>query len=336
MRVFVYEYCCARAGDGPLRAEGWAMLSAGLADLARCPGVRPVTLVAPDLAPAVTALSERLTAYPAAGGEEQLFRQLAGEADYSLVIAPEFDGLLSERCRWVEEANGRLLGPSAEGVRRTADKLGLARHWQECGVPTPPAIPLETSSPAPFPFPLVCKPRDGAGSLATFLVKGGQELAACPARARAEGWHGELILQPYAPGLPASVAFLAGPGRLLALPGARQRLSVGGRLRYRGGALPLAPELDRRARRLAERAAGSVPGLRGYFGLDLVLGEAADGSADVAIEINPRLTTSYVGLRELARFNLMGALLAVVAGGDPPAWDWAGGPVDFSAGEGAG
>ena len=41
---------------------------------------------------------------------------------------------------------------------------------------------------------------------------------------------------------------------------------------------------------------------------------ADDGSGDYVIEINPRLTTSYVGLRALARTNLAAAMLAVVAG----------------------
>ena len=55
----------------------------------------------------------------------------------------------------------------------------------------------------------------------------------------------------------------------------------------------------------------------GYLGVDLVLGEAADGSDDVVIEINPRLTTSYVGLRALARENLAAAMLDVASGRTP-------------------
>ena len=39
-------------------------------------------------------------------------------------------------------------------------------------------------------------------------------------------------------------------------------------------------------------------------------------SGDRVIEINPRLTTSYVGLRALARFNLAEALLAVIRIGE--------------------
>src|SRR5262249_61768670 len=105
----------------------------------------------------------------------------------------------------------------------------------------------------------------------------------------------------------------------------------GGGSRYGGGGRPRPPPRGGRARRLARRAAAGVPGLGGYVGVDLVLGSAEDGSEDAAIEINPRLTTSYAGLRALARFNLAEALLAVVQGQALPSWDWHPGPVHFNA-----
>jgi hypothetical protein len=48
--------------------------------------------------------------------------------------------------------------------------------------------------------------------------------------------------------------------------------------------------------------------------VDLVLGDDPAGREDVVIEVNPRLTTSYVGLRAAARTNLAGAMLAVAQG----------------------
>jgi predicted ATP-grasp superfamily ATP-dependent carboligase len=72
--------------------------------------------------------------------------------------------------------------------------------------------------------------------------------------------------------------------------------------------------LDRRARRLASDAVKTLPAPLGYIGVDLILGEAADGSGDCVIEINPRLTTSYVGLRAACRANLAMAMLAIAAG----------------------
>jgi predicted ATP-grasp superfamily ATP-dependent carboligase len=108
------------------------------------------------------------------------------------------------------------------------------------------------------------------------------------------------------------VACLVGPQRIVVLPAALQHLSEDGRFRYEGGSLPLTGPLGARAQRLAERAVRAVPGLLGFVGVDLILGHADDGSGDAVIEINPRLTTSYVGLRRMARFNLAEALLAVV------------------------
>ena len=73
---------------------------------------------------------------------------------------------------------------------------------------------------------------------------------------------------------------------------------------------------------LGTRAIECVPGLKGYVGVDLVLGDAADGSQDFAIEINPRLTTSYVGLRAIAEFNIAEAMLQIARGEAPPKMRW--------------
>ncbi len=95
---------------------------------------------------------------------------------------------------------------------------------------------------------------------------------------------------------------------------AEQRLAVDRRVQYLGGRVPLSAPLQDRALRLARDALAWVIGQQGYVGVDLVLGSAADGSADYAIEINPRLTTSYIGLRRLCRDNLAQAWLDVLRG----------------------
>ena len=77
-----------------------------------------------------------------------------------------------------------------------------------------------------------------------------------------------------------------------------QRLSQDGRFHYLGGELPLSSRLAPRARELASAACRSIPGLRGYVGVDLLLDEQA-GTVTV-VEMNPRLTTSYLGYRRLA------------------------------------
>ncbi|HEX5497861.1 MAG TPA: hypothetical protein VFX03_01485, partial [Thermomicrobiales bacterium] len=62
----------------------------------------------------------------------------------------------------------------------------------------------------------------------------------------------------------------------------------------------------------------------------LVLGERCDGADDVVIEINPRLTTSYIGLRAACEQNLAGAMLDLAAG-RIPALSFRDGPLRFEA-----
>ncbi|MHB1422438.1 MAG: ATP-grasp domain-containing protein [Gemmataceae bacterium] len=327
MQVFVYEYLSSGAAQDAsalpsLCTEGWAMLSAVLEDLTRCPEVTVSTLLDFQRTPPPHWNGRIFARHRQPDAEEDDFRKLAAAADWSLIIAPEFDGILAERSRWVEECGGRLLGSSPQAIQQTADKLLLARLWSARGIPSP--------SPE-WTYPLVCKPRFGAGSQATFLVHEEEELARARHQADAEGWSGELMLQRYTPGVAASVAFLGGGAKRHSLPVVEQRLSDDERFRYLGGRLPLPDPLDRRARRLAERAAECVEGLHGWFGVDLVLGEEEDGSGDAAIEINPRLTTSYLGLRRLARFNLAEALLAVATGSPRPPWGWGTDAIVFDA-----
>jgi hypothetical protein len=253
-------------------------------------------------------------------------------ADYVLVIAPESNELLATYCRWVEEANGRLLGPGSAAVQLTGDKLTLAAWLRARGVPTPECrLVTAGERTLPFPPPAVCKPRHGAGSQATFLIRDRSELSMSVAQARAEGCTDQLLIQPFADGQPASVAFLVGPLQLVPLLPAAQFISDDGRLRYLGGEIPLPPPWAERTRSLAARAVSSVPGLRGYVGVDLVLGSAEDGSADLVLEINPRLTTSYIGLRALARCNLAEAMLQMAQGVTIAAPAWRQATVRFTA-----
>jgi predicted ATP-grasp superfamily ATP-dependent carboligase len=338
--VFVYEHVTAvglgRDPGSPehsLHVEGRAMRDAVTADLTAVPGVEVLTF--PDGLPE----AEQLPA----------FRERSARADWSLVIAPETGGDLERLAREVVAVGGRLLGPNPDAIALTADKLRLAEWWQQHGVPTPitknptpqppprsgegesetpstlEGVASEASRGRSLTFPLVLKPRDGAGSDATFLVQSPAEFDAALAASS-----GQMIAQEFVAGRPASVAFLLGPRQVVPLVPAFQRLTSDGRFKYLGGELPIPADLAERAVRLGWRAIECVPGVFGYVGVDLILGPEPDGAADFAIEINPRLTTSYVGLRAAAEVNLAGAML-VVCGGVATEPRWREGGVSWRA-----
>jgi hypothetical protein len=243
--------------------------------------------------------------------EARVFRRLAASCDATLVIAPEIQGILTERCRVVEDVGGRLLGPSSRAVALCSDKLRLAAHLRDAGIETISTRLVEwdrrrSSSPQDgLPeFPIVVKPRDGAGSQNMFLVNDADELARLGADLASRPAH-EIIEQPYVAGTAVSVALvIASSGREIEVfVPARQFLSDDGRFRYLGGQIPIERDDRQTIQRTALAVCRSVPELRGYVGVDLiVLADAPD--RPIVVEINPRLTTSYLGYRRLAEDNL--------------------------------
>ncbi len=253
--------------------------------------------------------------------KREAFQQAAGQADATIIIAPEFDEILANLHRWAAAAGARVLGCSQKTVELAAHKQHATEHLARHGLPVPQGLFLTPGRPLPrdFAYPAILKPVDGAGSLDIRWISGPDDLTVLPPHKT--GWR----LERFCPGIPASIAFLCGPNGAIALPACRQILAgvaadEASPFAYRGGQLPLPPPLDRRARQLGQRVVASLDGPAyagntGWLGIDLVLGTDLDGADDVVIEINPRLTTSYLGLRRLARENLAAALLAVADGG---------------------
>jgi len=325
-RILLYEFvtgggCYSLAGPAPhsLLAEGRAMLTALAQDFARAGHALDVLIDVrqPELSfpPGV-----RLRAVESARVEQQLLASLAGQADWTLIVAPEFDAHLLARCECVVKAGGRLLGPSLESVALTSDKHALATYLGSRGVALPAGVALEPGErlPRDASYPAVLKPRDGAGSLGVRLVNSPGEIDTITTPSR---------LEDFCPGLPASVAFFCGPHDARPLAPCRQRLDG---FAYLGGELPLPPELARRASRLAAQAVACLGPTLGYVGVDLVLGDEPAGARDVVLEINPRVTTSYVGLRVLAKSNLAAAMLALAEGREVELC-WNPGPIQFDA-----
>jgi tyramine---L-glutamate ligase len=322
MRIFVYEFLTgggAWSNEQPLpdslRAEGEAMLRAVAADLADLQGMHVVTTRDVRLPPLPVASVEVM---PVASSAEEraTIAQLAKTANWTLLIAPETGGALLDRSRIAEQVGGRLLSPSSDVIEIASSKHATARRLAEVGIQVPRGELITGTDDewlTSLRFPVVVKPDGECGSCGIRVIHNRGELLFT---ARDERSH-SLRVEEFAPGLPASVAVLCGPGGHRALPACEQVLSAEEQFRYLGGRLPLSSKLNRRARQLALRSVGALPQPQGYIGVDLVLGEADDGSGDHVIEINPRLTTSYVGLRALARSNLAAAMLAVACGKTP-------------------
>jgi tyramine---L-glutamate ligase len=336
MRLFVHEFFCSGAFTGPLCSnptarEGLAMLRAIVEDFARATG-SPVAITldrrlsGPEIE---AAFSERATIHWAASPHEEwmLFQKLTGDADAVFAIVPETNGELLNRRKAVDAVGGRFLGHSAEAILLCSDKLQFANHLQWHGLPTIPTAAFDHSAKeSPYPFPTVIKPPDGAGSQDIYLIRNsdGHE-ALRRQRDSTLGAPGtrppesKMIVQPFVPGRALSVSAIV-HGRFRSphvFPIGEQRLSDDGRFQYRGGRIPTRLPLPANASELVVAACQSIPGLAGYVGFDLLLTE--DGRL-VFVEANPRLTTAYLGYRELSRENLGVRILDLGESDEPIAW----------------
>jgi predicted ATP-grasp superfamily ATP-dependent carboligase len=177
-------------------------------------------------------------------------------------------------------------------------------------------------------FPLVVKPNDGAGSQSTWLIADQAEFDRLRPTLEADPLLATAIWQPYIKGRAVSIGVLISPDgdHIEVFPPAEQTLSDDGRFHYLGGVIP-ARDVDRTAVQNAARAAcRAIDGLRGYVGVDLVIPSAAP-TRPLVVEINPRLTTSYVGYRRMTDANLAERMLSPV---DPAPIVWRAGPVAFN------
>jgi predicted ATP-grasp superfamily ATP-dependent carboligase len=257
--------------------------------------------------------------------------RIAADVDWTVLIAPETGGTLADCSRTLAQRGGRSLGSTPEAVELTGDKYRLGAFLADRGIRTPAGRRVVPSRPLPddVGYPAVLKPIDGAGSADAFLIR---DPAIVPAEAKALD---EALLQPFVPGVPSSASFLVGPDNQAHWIGiGRQRVEIEeGRFVYRGGILP-DPEADPAP--VLRQAVESIAGLRGFVGVDFL--RDADQKIVTILEINPRPTTSYVGLaRILPTGFLAQAWIDTVEGASElSAWPLAEmvrshGPVTFDA-----
>jgi len=238
----------------------------------------------------------------------RVFARLLARSDAALIIAPETDGVLARLSAKAQDAGVMLLGSSPTAVADAGDKWACYQRFRQAGLPTP--FTQRTSFAdaervaREVGYPLVAKPVDGVGSEGVCLITNDHELAAALSILRRATQRDDLLLQKFINGIHASVSMLVTKNRVLPLSLNGQDMVIGCPCAYRGGIVPLSHPAAPHAIAIAQAAAKLLPGLQGYVGVDLVLA----GKEAWLIEINPRLTVAYTGLRQVLQTNLAEAI----------------------------
>ncbi len=322
MRILVHE---SITGGGlgssaiapSLLAEGRMMLEALLADLLRLPEHELLLLVDRERVGPIPP-HPRLRVRDIGGDYHDAFRKAVDDVDSALLIAPETGGVLGGLTAFVESRGKLVLGSSSGAVECAGDKMRTHRALRARRIPTPETYQIGRSDDlAPrarhLGYPVVVKPLDGVGCQTVLIARRETELRPVFLSAVRETGQDTHLMQHYIHGVHASVSVMTDGVRSLPLTLNRQEIRGRNRLSYHGGRVPLDHPLSSLAFRRAEQVVTAISGLKGYVGLDMVLTERDA----VLIEVNPRLTTSYVGIRRILGQNL-GAMIIGAAMGNLP------------------
>lgn len=220
--------------------------------------------------------------------------------DKVYVIAPETSGLLYSIIRRIIDEYGYSIVTVGDIDRlgRIIDKLSLHRMLSEIGLKTPRSIDLSSASLDDLDslgYPFIIKPRLDAGCSGLRIVSNRMDAEKLVRIASYRGY----IAQEYVRGIPSSLSFISDGrhARLLSINRQFIDLSSGGSS-YLGGYVPLSPlsiDIDK----LTDKISTLLHGLKGYIGIDTII----SGGDVYVIEINPRLTVSYIGLSRCYRVN---------------------------------
>lgn len=315
MKIFVGEYVCGggllsdpiESIPDSLRNEGLAMLLAISEDLQSFAS----TVVSID-GRFRDAVSGRLDDVELieVDGSKPLWSQWVSAAtscDAALIVAPESDGKLAQAVAMLRAAGVDVVAGSGDFLRTAGDKLLTAKALTGAGVAHPTHFSLADKAMPDEMYKydrFVVKPRDGCG---TQQISKFDDLDDATSSMTEQS-----ILQAWMPGQAVSIAMIASPTKHLFLPAVSQVICETN-CQYGGGQGPMDDDTQRRMTSLAMRTVEAMPPtVRGFVGFDMLLGQRA--SEDYVIEVNPRLTTSYVGLRKMIHGNLAARLFDLEEG----------------------
>lgn len=311
MRLLVCEFI---TGGGLLNEplppslahEGELMLTSLLADLTACDVIEHIDILRDSRLATIS--QDKVTCLPVNLDFIRTFAGCCDSVDAVLPIAPETGRALLRLTQLVEEKNRQLLSSHSTAVTLAGSKRQTIDRLSRQGLAVIPAYGLQQAHDSRYRN-WVIKPDDGIGGEGCHLLN------ALPQRLA-----DNELLQPHVEGRAASLTLLCSTGQARLIAVNEQYIELdeqGCRLRgvHVNGLLPqLSEQQLNELQALASAIAAAIPGLWGWVGVDFIYNE----SGAQLIEINPRLTTAYSGLRDSLQQNPAVWLLELAATGTLP------------------
>ena len=251
----------------------------------------------------------------------KIYTDCLKECIYCFIIAPEFSNHLYNLTKIAKDNKKTVLSVDLEGIWLGTYKLKTYNFFLENQVNTPQtyAIPFKIFFDLEFVLqkfemlgcPVIIKPEDGVGSESIFYFESKAQIIHFFEDSNEKlDLSRNYILQEYIDGEDLSVSIINGVSSKKSEAMNLIILSINAQIVkfkdsvsdsiYLGGFTPvvdyelLRDSLEKILKNM------DLSSFRGYFGMDFI--KKADNSI-YFIEINPRLTTSYIGIRNILDYN---------------------------------
>jgi predicted ATP-grasp superfamily ATP-dependent carboligase len=246
-------------------------------------------------------------------------KKMSDRVDAVYVIAPESGQVLEKLIENVEDSEGTSINCGSDVIRQVSNKMTVYETLKKLGLKTPETVLLDTNEKIEnighltkdLGYPMVFKPLDGVSCDGLSIVKDRNEIVGAVKKVMRESLSKQFIAQNRVKGKAASVCVISNGDKALSMTLNRQFVTLASpneQSGYHGGTVPFDHKLEGKALKAAKKAVEAASGLKGYVGVDMILTD----EEPVIVEINPRLTVSYIGLRRAINFNPAEAIIDAV------------------------
>jgi predicted ATP-grasp superfamily ATP-dependent carboligase len=188
-----------------------------------------------------------------------------------------------------------VLGCGPSSIKICSEKMATCLALEKTGIATIPTYTLDNWPRSHWIW--LAKPNDGAGCSDTVCFNNADDLQDWMERNEKQLTH---VIQAYQPGDCASISCVIKNGKARLLSCNSQVIEINNHmLSYHGGVINGMREYWPQFELVANQVAKAFPDLAGYVGIDVIV----DNDEVIVVEINPRLTTCYVGLHEAIGIN---------------------------------
>lgn len=310
MRLLVFEFI---TGGGllndilpdSLMQEGAMMRAALLQDLEEVQGISFLVLNDARINEPETSTGKSINIQQGTDLSAYL-REMKASYDTVWLIAPESKGILVKWHQFFSEEKKRICSSSRQALMLCQNKLDTINLLQQAGIRC-------VNSQKYHSFLLVdsgswvLKPIDSVGCEQVYLVQSKQQwLDTLKLLVKQQ----DYLIQPYIKGTVLSLSALFYRGKSAFICCNEQHLTVeNNKFELQACTVNSRKKQDLDYQVLCSKIAKVIPGLWGYIGIDLI--ETEQGEL-VVLEINPRLTTSYVGIKEATGVNIAAQVLGLL------------------------